>query len=50
MAHYYVSKLPKANGDYDVHTSICIMLPPSQRRGWLLGTMRPIAMLLNMQR
>jgi len=32
MAHYYVSKLPKANGDYDVHTSICIMLPLSEER------------------
>lgn len=49
MAHYYVSKLPKANGDYDVHT-VYVLCSPSQRRGWLLGTMRPIAMLLNMQR
>jgi hypothetical protein len=32
MAHYYVSKLPKANGDYEVHTSICILLPRSEER------------------
>jgi hypothetical protein len=32
MAHYYVSTLPKANGDYEVHTSICILLPRSEER------------------
>jgi hypothetical protein len=32
MAHYYVSKVPKANGNYEVHTSICIALPRSEER------------------
>jgi hypothetical protein len=32
VAHYYVSKVPKANGDYEVHTSICIALPRSEER------------------
>jgi hypothetical protein len=32
MAHYYVSKLSKANGDCEVHTSICILLPRSDER------------------
>lgn len=32
MAHYYVSKVPKATGGYEVHTSMCIALPCSEER------------------
>lgn len=32
MAHYYVSKIPKATGEHEVHTNICIALPPSGER------------------
>ncbi len=32
MAHYYVSKLPKANGDHEVHASTCISLPRAEDR------------------
>ena len=32
MANYYVSKMPKANGGYEVHTSTCILLPRPEER------------------
>ena len=32
MSHYYVSKLPKANGDYEVHADTCISLPRLEER------------------
>lgn len=32
MAHYYVSTVPKATGDYEGHASTCIALPASEER------------------
>lgn len=32
MALYYVEKVPKVNGDHEVHSSICIALPRSEDR------------------
>ena len=32
MAHYCVSALLKANGDYEFYTGICILLPRPEER------------------
>lgn len=32
MTHYYVDKVPKLNGNHEVHASACIALPRSEDR------------------